>query len=254
MLPERLLDGKTALITGCNRGIGRAILKLFVQHGAKVYANARIEGSLDSVISESKDKYQNQIIPLYFDLTDPDQTKKCIQTVASDPSGLDILVNNAGISASARIGMISEKLIRDTFEVNVFATIRILQYAAKIMMRKKSGSIINISSVAAEAGLHENAGQAVYASTKGAVNSLTKAAAKELAEWGIRVNGIAPGVTDTDMARTGGDRFIQSNLPMIKLGRLASPEEIAEAALFFASPMSSYITGQVLSVDGGALL
>ena len=160
---------------------------------------------------------------------------------------LDVLVNNAAVEKNERIGMITSQSIRDMFEVNVFAMIETLQLAARIMQGKRSGSIINITSKVAQRG---NPGQLVYSATKGAVLSLTKSAAKELAPYGIRVNAVAPGLTNTEMMAQADPAKLEERIRNICMGRLAEPEDIAAALVFFASDLSGYFSGQVLGGDG----
>lgn len=246
-----ILKNKVALVTGCNRGIGRAILEKFAQNGAILYANSRKEGSIDELSVELSSKYNTEVIPMYFDVTDNKAVKECFMRINKERKQIDILVSNAGIMQDALIGMIDDKVMEKTFSTNVFAVINLIQYAVKLMGRKKSGSIINMASIVAVQG---NAGQAVYSASKGAIISLTKTASKELSGKGIRVNAIAPGVIDTDMVRTIGEERVKDSVSKIGFGRLGNPSEVADMALFLASDMSSYVTGQIIGVDGGAII
>lgn len=238
-----LLEGKIAIVTGCNRGIGKSILDIFVSNGAIVFAVARKDGSLQEYF-DSKN-----VIPCYLDITDKTAVRKLFLDVKNKYDRLDILVNNAGIMQDALLGMITDSQIQSIFEVNVFAGIMMMQYGAKFMKRNKSGSIINIASII---GINGNSGQIVYSASKGAVISMTKSAAKELAPDNIRVNAIAPGCIATEM-------LLGSNIPEDKLNKLKSqigmqrfgtPDDVAKAALFLASDLSEYISGQILGVDG----
>jgi 3-oxoacyl-[acyl-carrier protein] reductase len=246
-LASKLLAGKTILITGCNRGIGYEIAKLFVSNGALVYANARKNGSLNDLVSELPNEFSENIIPVYFDVNDSYKLKQVFLRIIKENKRLDCLVNNAGIMKDALIGMVTKELMLELFETNVFAVMDLTQYAVRLMRRENYGSIINISSIA---GISGNEGQIVYSSSKGAVNSMTKTAAKELAKYNIRVNAIAPGVIDTDLI-SGID---QDKLNLIKskigMGRPGNPNDVANLALFLASDLSSYITGQIICVDG----
>ena len=159
---------------------------------------------------------------------------------------LDVLVNNAGIMRDNVIGMIGQQLVYDVFNINVFSVIQMVQLANKLMSRQKSGSIINISSIV---GVEGAAGQMVYAASKGAVASLTKAAAKELAPMGIRVNAVAPGLINTGLLHSIGDEKVQENLKHVKMGRLGEPLDVANVILFLASDLSSYVTGEVIGID-----
>jgi len=245
MCNSKLLDGKVAIITGCNRGIGRAILELFIEQGAIVYAVARSQGSLSCL-----EGGQN-FIPVYMDVTNNNHVKDLFVKIKKEQNRLDILVNNAGIMKDALIGMISRSQIEETYAVNVFAVIDMMQYASKFFKRQSSGSIINLASIM---GTHGNVGQSLYSSSKGAVVALTKSAAKELASSGIRVNAIAPGAIDTDMLRSIGEENINKLLKGIHAGKLGTPIEIAYTALFLASDLSKYVTGQVIGVDGAMIV
>lgn len=246
-----LLFRKIVLVTGCNRGIGKGILTRFAEEGAIIYAAARQDGCLDNYASALESKYNTKVIPVYFDVRDTHEAKKAIMRIKKEQGHLDILVNNAGIMKDALIGMINDQMLKDIFDVNVFAVINMIQLAYKLMSRQKSGSIINLSSIV---GIEGNAGQMAYSASKGAVVALTKTAAKELAPLNIRVNAIAPGMIDTDMFRSIGEEKIERHLKNIKMGRLGDPIDIANAAVFLASDLSKYITGEVLGVDGEAMV
>lgn len=247
----KLLDGKIALITGSNRGIGRSIVEQFVAHGATVYANARKEGSLDTLIEYCENEYGTTIHPLYFDVTNASDAKKAFMEIRKTAGCLDVLVNNAGIMKDALIGMISHDAMQEVFDVNVFAVMEMLQLAVKLMKRQNSGSIINVSSIV---GVQGNPGQLVYSASKGAVISMTKTAAKELAPSNIRVNAVAPGIIDTDMFRSISLKHQQERIDKISMGRIGTTQDIANACLYLASDLSAYITGQVIGVDGAAIM
>lgn len=246
-----ILKNKVILITGCSRGIGRAMLNRFSQEHAVIYANARKEGCLDVPIKELSEQYNTQIIPLYYDITDKDACKKAVMQIKKQSGHLDVLINNAGIMQDALLEMVEDKIMRDIFEVNVYAVIYMTQMAARLMKKQQSGSIINISSIV---GVRGNAGQTVYSASKGAVIALTKTWAKELARDKIRVNAIAPGKIDTDMFRSIGEERVKASIPEIGFERLGTPEDVADTALFFASDLSRYVTGQILNVDGSLII
>lgn len=248
---SRFLEGKVALVTGSSRGIGRSIVERFASEGATVYANCRTDGSFDTVAQDLSKLHGVEVIPLYYDVTDSIRTKEAFSRIMKEKKRLDVLVNNAGIMEDALIGMITDELMSRIFNTNVFAVINHLQLAARLMKRNKAGSIINLASVV---GTHGNPGQTVYSASKGAIVSLTKTSAKELGSDGIRVNAIAPGMIDTDMYRSIGEEKMAEHLRMIKLGRIGVPSEIADSALFLASDLSRYITGQILGVDGGVVI
>lgn len=239
VLTSKILEGKVAIVTGASRGIGQAVTKKLAENGATVYA-----------VSRTVDKntfYDNLVIQVCADITDNDAISALFRRVFSEQHRLDILVNNAGIMTDALIGMITEKQVNDTFSVNVFAPIFLTQYAAKLMRRHKSGSIINMASIM---GITGNRSQLVYAASKGAIIAMTKSAAKELAMDGIRVNALAPGVISTNLIAALDDEKIAAYKAKIAMKRFGTSEEVAEAVLFFASDHSRYISGQILGIDG----
>ncbi|MED3781067.1 SDR family NAD(P)-dependent oxidoreductase [Heyndrickxia sporothermodurans] len=247
---SRLLEGKVCLVTGSARGIGRAITEKFASEGATVYANAKRDGSVDEWLTECSNR--SQIIPLYFDVSIPGEVKRAVARIKQESKQLDVLVNNAGLEFNELIGMISRENMEKMFNVNVFGMIEMIQMASRIMMRQENGgSIINISSLV---GIRGNKGQFVYSATKGAVNALTKSAAKELAEKGIRVNAIAPGLTKTGMMNAVDEEKLKNRIANIALGRIAEPLDIANACVFFASDLSDYVSGQILGVDGCTIM
>lgn len=246
-----LLDGKVCLVTGASRGIGAATVIRFAQEGAVVYANARTPKNLDDLCIELSEKYNTTVKALYFDVRDEAAAKKAVLQIRKETGRLDVLVNNAGVMKDALIGMISKDLMQEIYDTNVFGVMNMIQLASKVMMFQKSGSIINLSSIV---GLKGNPGQLVYSATKGAVTAMTKTAAKELASQGIRVNAVAPGMIDTDMFRSIGNEKMQEHIANIRMGRLGTPEEVADAILFLASDLSGYITGEILGVNGSAMV
>ena len=244
-----LLSNKVCMITGASRGIGRETARTFAEEGAVLYVTDYQDGSLKPLVEELEGKYQTDITPLYFDVTDENAAKTAIMTVKKQHGRLDVLVNNAGIMRDNVIGMIGTKLVQDVFNINVFAVINMIQLANKLMTRQKSGTIINISSIV---GVDGAAGQLVYSASKGAVAALTKAAAKELAPNGIRVNAVAPGLINTGLLQAIGDAKIAENLKNVKMGRLGEPIDVANVILFLASDLSGYVTGEIIGVDGEA--
>lgn len=244
-----LLAGKVALVTGAGRGIGNKTVERFAEEGAIVYATARTDGTLDEFAKNTSNKYKTEVIPLYFDVTDEVSAKAAIMRIKREQGRLDVLVNNAGVMQDNLIGMIGIQLIQKVFEVNVFSVINMIQLANKIMSRQQSGSIINISSIV---GVEGAAGQVVYSASKGAIVSLTKSASKELAPKGIRVNAVAPGLINTGLLQAIGTEKIQENLKNIKMGRIGEPIDVANVIVFLASDLSSYVTGEVIGVDGEA--
>jgi 3-oxoacyl-[acyl-carrier protein] reductase len=245
-----LLSGKNAIITGCMRGIGRRMLIAFAENGANVWACCRSKTTEFDQFCEELGKSNNvRITPLYFDITDTLKMKEAIMTILVAKVSVDALVNNAGVTYSALYQMTSLDKMREVFEVNFFAQIALTQYVVKLMTRQKSGSIINISSTAA---LDANPGRSAYGASKAAVACITRVMAHELAEQNIRVNAIAPGITDTDMVgESMTSTAIEEAIQQTRLKRLGKPSEIADAAVFLASDLASYVTGEVMRVDGG---
>lgn len=246
-----LLAGKKVLITGASRGIGGAIAKLFASHGAELYLNARHQQSIEQLIVELSRDYASLCRPLIFDAGDAEQVKAGFRRLFDSTKTIDILVNNAGILDDALIGMVTQRQIEQTFATNTFSILYCSQYAARMMQRNGSGSIINLASIIGRTG---NSGQAVYAGSKAAVIGITLSLAKELAAQQIRVNAIAPGFIDTDMARSLAEDKFQQRLASIAMGRIGTADDVANTALFLASDLSSYVTGQVIGVDGGMLI
>ncbi|MDP7040608.1 MAG: SDR family NAD(P)-dependent oxidoreductase [Myxococcota bacterium] len=245
-----LLKGKTAVITGCNRGIGKATLKVFAEHGADVWACVRqVDDEFTTFLEALGQETGACLTPVCFDLADGDAVKEGAKSILAEKKPIDILVNNAGIIHTSLFQMTPVDKMKELFEVNYFSQLLLTQYMVKSMTRKRSGAIVNISSSAAIEG---NEGRTAYASSKAAMICSTKVMAKELARANIRVNAIAPGLTMTDMmtGSTPEDALAQT-LERICMKRVGEPEEIAKAALFLSSDLSSYMTGQVLRVDGG---
>src|SRR5262245_48761494 len=238
-----LLADKVALITGASRGIGKAIAETFVAHGAAVVLVARTDAVQD--LAESLRQAGGKATVVQGDVSDDATVRECIKTCRGQHGRLDVLVNNAGAMPQAVMGMISIEESRKLFELNVVAMVNLTQYAARMM--KASASIINLSSIAR----HGLVGASVYSATKGAVVSFSLAAAKELGPRGIRVNAIAPGFIDTDLTRGLSEEQRQRTLASIRLGRIGQAQDVANTALFLASDLASYVTGQVLGVDGG---
>ena len=246
-----MLKGKTALITGSTRGIGRSIAEVFAKNGANVILNARNAKKANEFAEELRERYNIQVETVLFDVANHDEIKNGFKALYNITKKLDIVVNNAGVLDDALIGMVTHKQIEETFAINTFGVLHVSQYAARLMSRNKSGSIINISSII---GTNGNEGQSVYGGSKAAVIGITKSLAKELAPNNIRVNAIAPGFIDTDMTRGLPKEKFEERMASIKMGRIGKPEDVANVALFLASNLSEYVTGQVVGVDGGMLI
>ena len=247
-----LLKDKVVIVTGAGRGIGQAMATVFAQNGAVVYATDVRAGSVEEWCGEINSAASGEIRSLYFDIVSEQEAKAAVMQVKRECGHIDGLVNNAGVEFNELIGMISRDNMDKMFSVNVFGTINMLQLVSRVMSRQENGgSIVNISSMTA---LRGSRGQLVYSATKGAVISLTKSAAKELAEKKIRVNAIAPGITNTPMMRQADPEKIQYRINNICMGRLAEPEDIAKACMFMLSDLSGYVSGQVLAVDGCTIM
>lgn len=245
-----LLNKKVCIITGSARGIGRAIAELFASEGAEVVVNDIHHASADEWIAQSE--YAERFHPYYFDITDPSAVRTNVMLIKKELGHIDVLVNNAGVEYNELIGMISQENMEKMFKVNVYGTIEMLQAVSRVMSRNENGgSIINISSMV---GLRGNPGQLVYSATKGAVIALTKTAAKELAPKKIRVNSIAPGLTQTEMMKQADFDKLQGRIDNICMGRVAKPYDIAGGCLLLASDFATYISGQVLPVDGCTIM
>ncbi len=251
METKKLLEGKVSLITGAGSGIGKAIAEKFAGCGAIVYANGLEVGSIDAWAAELSARTKADVIPVYFDVTDFAAVKQAVMQIKKDQQHIDVLVNNAGVVTYEFLSMINFESLRNMFEVNVIAMIHLIQLVSRVMSRQNSGSVINISSIV---GVEGAKGQLAYSATKGAVISLTKSAAKELAAQNIRVNAIAPGMVDTERFRAVFEKSFNERISDIGMGRLARPEEIADACVFLASDMSTYISGQILGVDGSTVI
>lgn len=245
-----LLSGKTAVLTGCNRGIGRAILEVFAKNGANIWACVRKpDNKFIDEINKLAEISRVIISPVFFDLTDAAQVKAGIKTIISAKQPVDILINNAGIIYTALFQLTSIDKIKEIFDINFFSQIMFTQNISRIMMRQKKGNIVNIAS---RGGIEGNEGRVAYASSKAAMICATKVMAKELAPYNIRVNAIAPGFVQTDMINGNTpDNVLANTLQRTCMKRIGIPEEIANVALFLASDLSSYMTEQVLCVDGG---
>ena len=237
-----LLENKVCIITGAGRGIGKIIAEQFVADGAIVYVNdlstPEVEGAK----------------PVAFDVTDSNALKAGLMQVYKSEGRIDCIVNNAAIIQNQKLGMVTKHLLEKMYAVNVFAVIDMIQIASRLMARTGGGCFVNMASITGVVG---SPGQVAYSSTKGAVITITKSAAKELAPLKIRVNAVAPGIVKTErfeeLYEATGDK-INERIEKIALGRLGTPQDIANAVSFLASDRASYISGQILGVDGCATI
>ena len=238
------LTGRSALVTGASRGIGREIAKALAGAGAKVACVATNEELLNSLVAE----IGGGAIVIKCDVSKPAEIDAAVEKAASAFGGLDILVNNAGVTRDNLLLRIKEEDWDTVLDTNLKAPYLFIKAAGRHLMRSKAGRVVNISSVA---GILGNAGQANYASSKAGLIALTKTAARELGSRAVCVNAVAPGFIKTDMAAKVDPKVIEGVVSSLPLKRLGEASEIASAVLFLASDQAAYITGQVLVVDGG---
>lgn len=244
-----MLKGKTAVVTGGTRGIGLAIAKKYLENGANVAIAGSREETVEKALSQLQD-YKDNVMGIWPDLCNPEEVAASFASVKERFGSLDILANNAGISSRTSIYDYTLEEFSKILDINLKAVFVCSQAAARIMKEQGSGVIINTSSMVAEYGQPSGCG---YPATKFAVNGITKSLARELAKDGIRVNAVAPGVTKTDMVAALPKELVDRISAGIPLGRPGDPEDVANAFLYLASDMASYVTGIVLRVDGAAM-
>ncbi len=245
----KLLENHCALITGSNRGIGKKTAEIFAENGCDLWLHARKE--TDEFVEFCQTLEQNygiEVNPIYFDLTDFEAVGKGVKIIAKGSKSVDILINNAGKAFSGTLFMTPIDELKEVYEVNFYAPIYLMQQIGRLMMRRKSGSIVNVCSVG---GIETQPGYLAYGSSKAALIWATKSVSKELVAYGIRVNAVAPGLTDTNMGYYKSEEELEKTIERTSMRRMGTPEEIANAILFLASPEASFVTGTVLNVDGG---
>jgi 3-oxoacyl-[acyl-carrier protein] reductase len=225
------------------------MVESFAQQGATVFAHARKETpEFTAYLQGLSEKYQVKITPFYCEMTDSAQIKAAVKALAKLSPSFDVLINNVGVAHGGLFQMTTIDEIRRVFEINLFSIMEFTQLISRFMIRQKSGSIVNISSIS---GLDLHSGNSAYGTSKAALIAFTQVLSKELASFGIRVNAIAPGLTDTDMATLMEKKAGEAMVSESAMNRLGKPEETAQLALFLASDKASFISGQVIRCDGG---
>ncbi|CAL85159.1 3-oxoacyl-[acyl-carrier protein] reductase [Clostridium botulinum A str. ATCC 3502] len=247
----KCLEGRTAIVTGASRGIGRAIAKKLASMGANLVLNYRSSAKEIDTLLEEIEEFGIETLVIQGDVSSFEDSKKIADEAKNKFGTIDILINNAGITKDSLILRMTEEDFDKVISVNLKGVYNCSKHIAPIMLKQRSGKIINISSVVGVAG---NAGQCNYAAAKAGVIGITKSLAKELGSRGITVNAVAPGYIRTDMTDALPEKVKKSIEDLLPLKRLGTPEDVAEAVGFLASDKAAYITGQVIHVDGGMII
>ena len=242
------LEGKVAIVTGASRGIGREIALSFAREGAQLVLTARSEEALRATVDEIRALGKAEPFLFALDVKDGAKTEELADKTLDKYKRIDILVNNAGVTRDGLFVRMSETDWDEVLDTNLKGTFLCMRAVSKVMMRQRSGRIINIASVI---GLIGNAGQANYAASKAGIIALTKSAAKELGSRNVLINAIAPGFIETEMTHVLGEEIKKTILKSIPVGFFGKPADVAKTAVYLASEESSFITGQVITVDGG---
>lgn len=243
-----LLEGMKAIVTGGARGIGKEIVTAFLREGASVYFIDLMPSEFMAEYEELAAKTGAEVVYKEASVADEGQVETAMKAILEESGGIDILVNNAGITRDGLIFRMSSQNWNDVINVNLTSAFLVSKALARSMIQRRKGSIINVSSIV---GVHGNAGQVNYSSSKAGLIGLTKSLAQEVAGRNVRVNAVAPGFIKTAMTDKLSDKQkegLQTRIPMVRLGE---PEEVAKVILFLASDLSSYVTGQVILIDGG---
>lgn len=243
-----MLKNKKALVTGSSRGIGRKVVEVFLANGAEVWGLCSKPSSAREELEKFAEENGTKFHEICANVGNSEELTSVVKNALAEASNFDILVNNAGITRDGLSFRMKMEDWQDVLNVNLTGTFVVTQIVSNAMLRARSGSIINMSSIV---GVHGQGGQVNYAASKGGLIAYSKSLAKEVGARGIRVNCIAPGFIETDMTAVLGEDLKKSMIDSVPLKRGGKPEDIANAALFLASDLSSYVTGQVIGVDGG---
>ena len=246
-MTTRPLDGKTAIVTGGTRGIGAAVAALLAEHGAAVVVSGRDAARLQNAVQELEERGAS-VHGVVADAAKREDADRLVEAAKERYGRLDLLVNNAGITRDGLLIRMKDDDWDRVMEVNLRGAFLMTRAAAKLMVRQRSGRIINIASTAGAMG---NPGQANYSAAKAGLIGFTKATARELAHWGVLVNAVAPGLIETDMAAAIPAEAREALLAQVPLKRIGSPREVAEMVGFLAGDGAAYVTGQVFHVNGG---